>query len=544
MTSLHHSITSKLFLIVSKLRLSYLEGKHLFFYILALVLCTSTLQAQEVVWDEALEIDSALPIEWQGDREHYTIHSGAIRLKAPAGASSSLITRSIELGEDTSWQGVVRMSAMPTTRNYSYILLALIKEQDTERRYLALAFGGPWRGICLCEASFLARAKTEEGKPYRYTHAPERDLALIEQKTFSPKILTGISYQVVLGRDKSLLLYLSDDEPTQADLVEQIEYKAIEPKQSHFGIYSAYTDRRREGIALSDIRLIHGLSKEQASDDEEGENKPSKPIETDFLISEVMPNPKTGSAEYIELYHRGEVSASLSNYSLGIGATRGSIRIYSMARLADLLSPGGYYLLTSNPDAIIQTYPTAKPAHIILAQVPQLRNAGFVLQLYRGKQLVDEVEYDPKKLGRGLMSRKGVAYERSSLSVGAVPWHAGGKEQDYATPTRANSMGGHSASEADREGSEDAQLVSELVHRLETEQALRVEIDVYSPSGQRLAHIPEGDSLNYLRRLQDNAYDALRPLVGQSSLSILYIELEDKEGERERYSLKYHLQGL
>lgn len=506
--------------------------------VLALLLCVvglSALSAQSIAWELDMSRDGALPSElWTGDRGDYVYEDGQLTLRAGLGRSSSLITTPITLGEDSSWQGYVRMAKLPTSQNYSYILLAQLAEQGTELRYLALAFGGRQNRVSLCEASFSRQASGG------YKHEPQRDRPLIETPHLPAQILTGLSYQVHLSREGDLVLYLSEDKPSEAQLVGRVEYATKPSRSTRFGLYSSYSPGQREGFFASDLRLLHGAIGTEPQPALDSPVTSGEGGETDFLLSEIMANPLLGSVEYIELYHAGDLSRSLEEYSIGLGASRSDVKTYDMRRLGDMLSPRAYYVLTTNPDALLEAYPSADRTKIIKVKLPQLRNAGFVLQLYRGKSLVDEVVYNPQTWERGIRSKRGIAYERTRMQAGDGAWRPAAKSYGYASPTEASGQlasGGGVNGHAEADG----ESISALIDQLERNPSLRAELKIYDLVGTPMGFIGYGASLDTLRAIRSNPYQVLKDYVPTHSPCLLLVYLYDAEGSYKVYDFKFIL---
>ena len=493
--------------------------------------CITRAQTWEADWRH----DGELSNLWQGDRSHYVVKNGELALRAPKGSKTSYIYRSVKLGDEHTWQGVIRMTSLPTASNYTYILLAELQAQDTQIRCLALAFGGEHEGIRLCEATF-----SKGSRDHQLIHQKKEDINLINFKSYPRQLLTGLAYQVNLTKEGYLLLYLSQDNPQVADLVEQIPCQMQLHDKQQFGFYIAHTEKGRESVSLSNINYSDRVESSSV-ESHDSESEESVREGTDFLLSEVMANPLEGSAEYIELYHVGDVNASLTEYSLGIGSTREQVKRYPMNRFRQLLTPGGYYVLTTEPDAIRRSYPNSYADCIMEAKLPQLRNAGFVLQLYRGRELVDEVEYSPKALGKGLKSRRGVAYERTNMQVGSVVWRAARSDYGYATPTQQNSQLGQGGTTGESPVDEDdTAKLSQLISQLEqSSQSSRVLF--YDFSGKRIADIPSAEVLALLRAIQTNPYQVLQRFSLTDRAMIMVVNYVGADGERESYSFKYQL---
>lgn len=505
--------------------------------LLCVVLLLTSFVAKAQGWEADFSHDGSLPAVWQGDIEDYVVRGGAIQLKAREGRRSSFIKTNIQLGEDNSWQGVIKVSALPTSQNYTYILLAKISEQGATSRHLALAFGGKCNAIVLCETSLI-----REGSSYRLDSS--RDNVLINSHRLPVRLLTGLSYQVTLGKDQTLLLYLSEEEPERADLVDQIEYETTLPVSNELMIYNAYTSRQPVGMNLSSLRLIpeaNFVENEPSEGGDEGAEPGEPSSATSFLLSEIMANPKEGSTEYVELYHSGDVSVSLADYSLGIGKTKAEIKLYPMSRLTTLYHPDSYIVITTNPDALKATYPKVDDALLVKGKLPQLRNAGFVLQLYKGKTLVDECEYNPESFGKGVKTKRGIAYERKVMSQESREWQTALKEYDYATPTRANSRstsaGSPNGGGSDKQGHSLAELIQSLEDNAHD---VDLRLVVYDLLGNKQSEASSANGLEILRSLLSQPYATLQSL-SPCKVGILVVYLRGASGDEKVYDLKYSL---
>ncbi|MDY3091053.1 MAG: hypothetical protein SOW66_08080 [Porphyromonas sp.] len=500
-----------------------------------LLLVVGRLSAQRVVWQAELGHEGVLPTAWTGDRADYSVVDGAIALTARTARTTSLIHTPVSLAEDCSWQGLLRLERHPTDYNYTCLLLARLEGEAHRLRYLALCFTAGVHNLSLREISL-------EAIPEGYRHDRARDHILLEHSVLATELAQGLHYRVRRSARGDLLLYLSGREAGMLDLVAQTEYPTSLPSQSALGIYSAYTQQYRQGVYLSELSLMHGAPAEEGERQPETEepSAPSATPSTDFLLSEVMANPLSGSVEYLELYHCGDISTSLEQYSIGLGIDTLSIKRYSMSRISQLLSPGEYYVLTRSPEQVLSAYPAADASKIIQANLPQLRNAGFVLQLYRGKTLVDQLVYDSASWPKGLRSRRGVSLERVGLGPMPSEWVPARKEQGYATPTAPNSQA-TGGSFAEQSLGDETERLHQIIKRLEAEEGSKAFVRLYSLDGALVASLGEGECLGWLKALQANPRQELQSLVPRATVAILAVYLRNKEGHQEVYDLKFLL---
>lgn len=494
----------------------------------------STLLAQNVVWEAKLERDGVLPQEWQGNIDDYLVDKGFIRLNATStDRLTSFISTPIKLSDDNAWQGVLSFEREPTKYNYTYILLACIAKNDKEQRYLALAFGGKTANIRLCEAVFIPNGTT-------YVHSKSRDIDLLSTQSLSHTYYPLLSFYVRLRQNRYLSLYLSKQNLEQAELIDEVEYPLQLSQDNEFALYSAFTEKRRTGFSYGELRVLDAESRNTNSERPIYNTTASEREQprSSFIFSEVMANPLAHSVEYIELYQSGDVSTSLQGYSLAIRGIGDKMYYYPFPQTTNLLHPGDYYVFTSNPEVLQTTYPFIEEEHIIKMKLPKLRNTGFTLQLYKEKQLVDELIYDPNVWQRGLRTKRGVSLERIEMTTQQQNYLPAQKYCGYATPTQANSHSRSVMSGLDKE--DDVQiLLSEIIKRLEQEEGTTATLRLYDFVGSTLAAVSSSGSIEMLKAINQNPYAALRKwtdYVYRPMLLVIY--LTTSEGEQECYDLK------
>lgn len=506
-------------------------------FVLVFFLFTLNLPAvsQTLVWEAKLNQDGSLPQEWQGDREDYIVNKGFIRLNARPDRRTSFVYIPTRLNEDKAWQASLHLTHAPTQYNYSYILLAKIAEDNQERRYLALALGGRLSPrIRLCEAIFISRGGT-------YIHDKTRDIDLIQTKSLNESIYNNFSFHVQHRSHKYLSLYLSSHDPEELDLIGEVEYPIALKQDNELAIYSAFTSARRQGFACGMLRVLDpGKGENEAEESRESptvqeEHKPN----TSFILSEVMANPLVASPEYVELYHCGDVSTSIEGYRLALLGSDGLPRYYPLPPTIALLHPGEYYVFTSNPDALETAYPHIARERVYKMKLPQLRNAGFSMQLYHDRVLVDELTYDTNTWERGLRSKRGVSLERVEMSPLQRDFRPASKASGYATPTQENSQRHVVPSQSTSVDDDTHTLLASIIKRLEHEAGFSVEVKLYNFNGATLSSVAREESLSVLRAINAQPYQSLRQLVEYPQAIILVVYCKTSEGETEVYDLKF-----
>ncbi|MEN3041110.1 MAG: lamin tail domain-containing protein [Bacteroidia bacterium] len=172
---------------------------------------------------------------------------------------------------------------------------------------------------------------------------------------------------------------------------------------------------------------------------------PGFPEPLDVVINEILPEPQTGGARYVELYNRSEKVINLRDLLIARGATPRSIEEISSTAQA-LLLPYSFICLTPDTTDVQSRY--IPPAH---ARFHQLRRipaydyqADTVWLLRRRDSLpIDKVPYRSDYHFPDLRSRKGVALERLSVhkpSDDSQNWYSAASVVRYGTPGYENSQ--------------------------------------------------------------------------------------------------------
>lgn len=382
-------------------------------------------------WHIDLSHDGALDrTVWRHDVDAYAIVQGWLSLSAtPNRAGRKLISTNISLPECPEWRGVVQLVAPPTPRNSTYVLLACYA-QDLKAHvydYLAISVGGGRRSTVA-----LSEVRVRLGSSTPWQIVGERELIDSYQM---PEALVrdGLSYTVCYDRAEERLVLSLEEGQSQELFVGQVGWRAKLPVKNSFGVLCLYSSKRYEGVRFRDLSILpckpSGLI-EGEEDKSNGFPRPAPELSSlPLLITEVMANPLPGSPEYIELYNPSESPQSLKEYMLVLQAV-GDKR-YRLPNKE--VAPKSFIVLTTQPEALSQIYANIPSGVVVRCALPRLVNAGFLLQLMRTGQRVDEMRYDPALFSRGLKGRRGVALERTHLERDAQ-WQSAKAEVGYATP--------------------------------------------------------------------------------------------------------------
>lgn len=168
----------------------------------------------------------------------------------------------------------------------------------------------------------------------------------------------------------------------------------------------------------------------------------------DVVINEVLFNPPSQGARYIELFNRSGKVLDLRNHVI---SSKDNVlgwltSIQDLSSESFLFFPGDYVVISNNPDAVMATYSTRGPAgsFIRIGTMPSMTNTSGVL-VFASKALreIDLFEYNERMHFPLLTTYKGVALERVNPNLPsqqASNWHSAAQSVGFGTPGLRNSQ--------------------------------------------------------------------------------------------------------
>jgi hypothetical protein len=167
----------------------------------------------------------------------------------------------------------------------------------------------------------------------------------------------------------------------------------------------------------------------------------------DIVINEILSNPASGGARFVELYNRsGKIvdlqSIVLSNRDTAAGLLPGSSPVFADGYL---LFPGDYAALTTDPDDISARYRATEPGSVTLMPgFPVFGDDTGTVTIARKDNLaiIDRMRYSSEMHYPLLASREGVSLERTSPDLPSEEpgnWHSAAETAGFATPGYQNS---------------------------------------------------------------------------------------------------------
>ena len=245
--------------------------------------------------------------------------------------------------------------------------------------------------------------------------------------------------------------------------------------------------------------------------------------QTGLLISELLYQPRSGEAEYVEFYNASPATVELSDYSLvrWVGDSLG--RHYRLP--SGLLPSGGYAVFTSSAASVEANYRVKYPQWLIECQLPPFPNTGgSVILATLDTTIVDRFDYSPSMHNPLLHEEAGVSLERRSF---ARPTHAEGNwasasaTAGYGTPGYENSQSTDRMADdgwfelsstilsPDGDGYQDMLTISYALDRSD----LAARIDLYNRQGTLVRRLLNGATLGAAGEVEWDGTDAGGRLV-------------------------------
>ena len=519
-----------------------------FLYLLLLTFLPICASAQ--VWQADFSTEGT-PTEkhWRYDRELYHIAGGALHLsvpKEPPRGSATLAT-DIILPKQPIWRGQVKTDLIPTAYNHATILLCAIKPlAEKSYEYVALDFGQGGQ-----QRINLRRVKVGRSD----SHPTEFILSPLGRPLISSPILLNTSgswdYDVRYSAEAGWQLYLREAGSEQEwELIgEEEDFRPTLPEKNTFGISCTFTSTHHTGWHFRQLRIYPASETDPIG----GEGTPPRPepVPTPtptprLLLSEVMPHPKAGCPEYIELYNASDSPCELGDYALAAGRDGSSYKITPLSPRT--IPAGSYIVVTKDPDALAAAYPEAPRETFVKASLPRLLNQSGLIGLLLGDDglVVDLLHYDSSLLPKGMKSKAGIALERKDYQAfeEAGNWHAAARSAGFATPGQKNS------SAEDGGGNQDDTPLKrlsdeELFTLLDSSPDGECHFTLYRLTGELLAR---GTSLardSWIQSLRTMPAEALR-IIGVSTQGplLLHIKLTRPNGTHLERSLLFRIVGL
>jgi len=177
-------------------------------------------------------------------------------------------------------------------------------------------------------------------------------------------------------------------------------------------------------------------------------------ITSGILINEILFNPKSGGAEFIEIYNHSDKTIDLQNLKIArIIGNDSLVNIRQISAGHSLFLPGEYKVLTKDPAIVQLHYYTENPeAFISVPNMPQLPNQSGSIALLEKNMVIDRLDYHAGMHDPLVKDPKGVSLERKKFDEptnSPTNFTSAAAVVGYATPGYKNSQ--HLSPDEERE---------------------------------------------------------------------------------------------
>ena len=173
---------------------------------------------------------------------------------------------------------------------------------------------------------------------------------------------------------------------------------------------------------------------------------PGNAVGGDVVINEILFDPISPAADYVELYNKSNKVFNLSDFKLGMikesFPNPPDTTIKEITSENRQIMPEQYVLLTTTPDEIGRQYDCETRNFIGMSSFPSYPNSGAAAVLYFRDTIIDVMRYSEDSHYPLLAVTKGVSLERVSADISSLDpdnWHSAAAPL-YGTPGYRNSV--------------------------------------------------------------------------------------------------------
>ncbi|MBL0305173.1 MAG: lamin tail domain-containing protein [Chitinophagaceae bacterium] len=173
---------------------------------------------------------------------------------------------------------------------------------------------------------------------------------------------------------------------------------------------------------------------------------PSDAATGEWIINEILFNPRSNAYDYIELYNNSNKIFDASKLYIANRNSSGVISsIKALSPLPYYIFPGDYIVETEDADNLALQYLVKNPENVLLISSPPSfpDDEGTVVALNFQGNVVDEVKYKDDWHFKLIDDAEGVSLERidpDGTSQDETNWHSAASTAGYGTPTYKNSQ--------------------------------------------------------------------------------------------------------
>jgi hypothetical protein len=182
------------------------------------------------------------------------------------------------------------------------------------------------------------------------------------------------------------------------------------------------------------------------SDNKERVGLPVDPVPGEWIINEILFNPKPNAYDYVEFYNNSNTIFDAAKLYIANRNSSGVVSsIKALSTTPFYIFPGDYIVVTEDADRLSLNYLVTNPENVLVVSSPPSfpDDEGTVITLNTQGAVADEVSYKKVWHFKLINNDEGVALERidpSGSSQDPTNWHSAASTAGYGTPTYKNSQ--------------------------------------------------------------------------------------------------------
>ena len=169
---------------------------------------------------------------------------------------------------------------------------------------------------------------------------------------------------------------------------------------------------------------------------------PTTPMPGDVVINEILFNPATGGADFVELYNCSDQVFQIEGWLIRNLASTTSTATQEVTT-SRLFLPGDYLTFTPDREDILERFRDVDPNLLIEQRLPGFGNDDGNVTIDAGVLRLDAFDYTEDFHSELLSPNDGVSLERirqKAETQNGSNWFSAASEEGFGTPTRANSQ--------------------------------------------------------------------------------------------------------
>ena len=269
------------------------------------------------------------------------------------------------------------------------------------------------------------------------------------------------------------------------------------------------------------------------------------PVFSDIIFNEILFHPRSGGAEYIELYNHANKIIDLKRINIAVIKNTfeniDTIR-YQVSKNEKLIYPGTYMVLSRDPKKVMEQYLTPGiNSFLSLGSFPLLSDkSGRLILLTNKNVLIDTLNYNDNMHNPLLYRTDGVSLEKIRFVCSENTekcWFSASETAGYGTPGYQNSQ--YETDEIhesnwsctpeifspDGDGYEDVVQISYTMDKAD----YIISIDIYNTSGNLITHLIQNKIIGISGNFEWNGKNSFGSKLSPG-IYIIFIHVTDLNG--------------